>query len=137
MIAVKVELESLILQVFNHRNVSLFKVSDTEFKHFDLKSELLDEAPFSISEKRVHLGLLKSVLVSREDSFEECDQADFATVELGFSIMIDRIYLFSKQLCDRVMKRVKAEMQLTSCIAVLLTDEDFGSIFKHHIRGLT
>ena len=63
LIAFNVQLESFLLKLLYHGDISVLKVSDAQLKHLQLLSEPFKEASLALSEERVHLGFLDLMLI--------------------------------------------------------------------------
>jgi len=58
LIAFNVQLESFLLKLLYHGDISVLKVSDAQLKHFQLLSELFKETSLALPEEGMHLGFL-------------------------------------------------------------------------------
>lgn len=58
LIAFNVQLESFLLKLLYHGDISVLKVSDAQLKHLQLLSKPFKEASLALPKEGVHLGFL-------------------------------------------------------------------------------
>jgi len=119
---IRIHLESFLLQVFNHRNVSLFEVSDAQFENLHLSSDFLKKS--CLSEQ----GVADPISTAWKHGSEESEDAVSVLSLMYFEQFLVQFPRY------QVQQQVKMQVQFPGGVAVFLADEHLRPIFSLHVR---